>query len=46
MEEKTKAFSSALKALYLSQDTLPKLIEDEQIKALSLEEYYITRIVN
>lgn len=40
MQEKTKAFN-VLKALYSSQDTLPKLIEDEQIKALSLDEYYI-----
>ncbi|WP_341788540.1 NACHT domain-containing protein [Rickettsia endosymbiont of Lasioglossum villosulum] len=40
MQEKTKVFN-VLKALYSSQDTLPKLIEDEQIKALSLDEYYI-----
>ena len=30
-----------LKILYRSQDTLPKLIEDEKIKAQSLEEYYV-----
>ncbi|MGI4753532.1 MAG: hypothetical protein ACRYE8_07455, partial [Janthinobacterium lividum] len=40
MQEKTKAFN-VLKTLYSFQDTLPKLIEDEQIKALSLDEYYI-----
>ena len=30
-----------LKTLYSSHDTLPKLIEDEKIKAQSLEEYYV-----
>ncbi len=33
-----------LKTLYSSHDTLPKLIEDEKIKAQSLEEYKITDI--
>ncbi|HJD59423.1 MAG TPA: NACHT domain-containing protein [Rickettsia endosymbiont of Omalisus fontisbellaquei] len=30
-----------LKTLYSSHDTLPKLIDDEKIKAQSLEEYYV-----
>ncbi|WP_156110745.1 hypothetical protein [Rickettsia felis] len=30
-----------LKTLYSSHNTLPKLIEDEKIKAQSLEEYYV-----
>jgi|GEM_PF-5176046 len=35
------SLTAKLKALYSSQNTLPKLIEDEQIKALSLDEYYV-----
>ncbi|AAY61704.1 Predicted NTPase [Rickettsia felis URRWXCal2] len=37
----SKSVTDKLKILYSSHNTLPKLIEDEKIKAQSLEEYYV-----
>ncbi|WP_017208562.1 hypothetical protein [Rickettsia australis] len=37
----SKSLTDKLRTLYSSHDTLPKLIEDEKIKAQSLEEYYV-----
>ena len=37
----SKSLTDKLRALYTSHNTLPKLIEDEKIKAQSLEEYYV-----
>ncbi len=39
MPEKT--LSEKLKALYLLQDTLPKLIEDESIPVQKMDDYYV-----
>jgi len=36
-----QSLTEKLKALYSSQNTLPKLIEDKKIKAQSLDDYYI-----
>ncbi|MFP3012169.1 MAG: NACHT domain-containing protein [Rickettsia sp.] len=37
----SKSLTDKLRTLYSSHNTLPKLIEDEKIKAQSLEEYYV-----
>ncbi|OGT67564.1 MAG: hypothetical protein A3J38_03450 [Gammaproteobacteria bacterium RIFCSPHIGHO2_12_FULL_45_9] len=40
--ETTLTLTDKLKALYRSQDTLPKLLDEEGIVAQSLKDYYIT----
>lgn len=37
----SQSLAEKLKTLYLSQDKLPKLIEDKKIKAQSLDDYYV-----